>query len=383
MACGIGDKPQMILDQLLAQLDDHHSATGPGLIYVNQAAQDGIDQILNGLTNHYPGIDWCGAVGMAIIANESEHASEPAAAVMLLPFEPGSWQMFSGRQPLGQSTDPFHPAAALVHADPTTADLPEIIEQLATRVDKHQLYGGLTAGGAESEMIVHGQRLAGGLTGLAMTEQVQQLSRVTQGCSPLAASHTITECDQQYVISLDSEPALDVLLRDLGVEESIRQSRDGEVLLNALPRRQLQEGLLVGLNRTERDHHASFGDYLVRNLIGIDPQNRMIAIGAHAEQNTELVFCTRDREAARKDLIRICTEIREQVESDSMNILGAHYVSCIARGQALFGSVSAEASLLTHNLPGVPVIGFYANGEIAGNRLYGYTGVLTLFVQAA
>ncbi|MGB7297936.1 MAG: FIST C-terminal domain-containing protein, partial [Burkholderiaceae bacterium] len=119
-----------------------------------------------------------------------------------------------------------------------------------------------------------------------------------------------------------------------------------------------------------------------RNLIGIDPQSRLIAIGAEPADGDRLVFCTRDREAARTDLIRVCTELRDEVESESLSIRGAHFVSCVARGESLFGAVGAETALLRHNLGDVPTIGFYANGEIARERVYAYTGVLTLFVEA-
>ena len=61
-------------------------------------------------------------------------------------------------------------------------------------------------------------------------------------------------------------------------------------------------------------------------------------------------------------------------------MLGAHYVSCVARGERLFGAPGAELGIVAHNLGPIPLVGFFANGEIAGDRLFGYTGVLTLFV---
>jgi small ligand-binding sensory domain FIST len=92
------------------------------------------------------------------------------------------------------------------------------------------------------------------------------------------------------------------------------------------------------------------------------------------------VFCTRDARAARADLVRACTELRDELESDELAIRGGLYVSCVARGRALFGSPSAEVGLLQSQLGEFPLVGFFANGEIAHHRLYGYTGVLTLFV---
>jgi small ligand-binding sensory domain FIST len=107
-----------------------------------------------------------------------------------------------------------------------------------------------------------------------------------------------------------------------------------------------------------------------------------------------LAFCQRDVEAARRDLVRICSEIRDEVESQSepalaasgagaadpaRGILGALYISCSGRGGPHFGGPSAELRIVQHALGDVPLVGFFAAGEIARHHLYGYTGVLTVF----
>jgi len=76
----------------------------------------------------------------------------------------------------------------------------------------------------------------------------------------------------------------------------------------------------------------------------------------------------------------VCTELRGEIEDEGLQVRGALYHSCVARGANLFGSVGAEMDLIRHNLGELPLIGFHANGEIARDRIYGHTGVLTLFV---
>lgn len=381
LAHACDQEPLKALEQLITQLTDV-PANCPGLLYLNRAASVQCDAILAGLSQHLPTVQWTGVVADAVIADAHEYAERPAIVAMLMPLAPKTWQMFSGQQPLTEPSDIGGAASALIHVDPSSSGLPELIEDMAARVQTGYLFGGVTSGRTNgAEMIAHNERLAGGISGLALGTDVRLLSRVTQGCSPLAGKHVITECERQYVVELDGQPALDVLLKDLGVDDSTRQSTDGETLLNALPEQQLRRGLLVGLQNSSQGNNLGFGDYLVRNLIGIDPQNRMIAIGDEASKGDEMIFCTRDRDAARKDLIRVCTELRDEAESESLEICGAHFVSCIARGEALFGASGAETSLLAHNLPDVPIAGFYANGEVARERLYGYTGVLTLFVK--
>jgi hypothetical protein len=125
-----------------------------------------------------------------------------------------------------------------------------------------------------------------------------------------------------------------------------------------------------------------------------------------APVGSELTFCERNREAARRDLMRICAEIREELEVDetigtmnsiaphedsmpatelfsSKKITGAIYVSCAGRGGPHFGGDSAELQIMRHALGDVPLVGFFAGGEIAHQHLYGYTGVLTVFTAAA
>jgi small ligand-binding sensory domain FIST len=228
--------------------------------------------------------------------------------------------------------------------------------------------------------------LSGGLSGVVFSSEVDLRMRVTQGCRPLAGEHVISACQSNLIRTLDGRPALDVLLADLGVSEAVRSSSDGETLLRALPPERVRNGLLVGLadgDAPSRGPRPGFGDYVVRNLVGIDPHNRLLAVAAVPQEGDRAVFCTRDPQAARADLMRICTELREELETDSLEIRGAIYVSCLARGRALFGSGSVEIGLLQAQLGEFPLVGFFANGEIADHRLYGYTGVLALFTGPA
>ena len=116
---------------------------------------------------------------------------------------------------------------------------------------------------------------------------------------------------------------------------------------------------------------------MVRNLIGIDPGNKLIAIGDLARKGQRLHFCRRDRDTARADMTRMLGNIREGLYAPPR---GALYFSCLGRTGALFGGESAELQMIREALGEVPLAGFFGNGEISHNRLYGYTGVLTLFI---
>ena len=144
---------------------------------------------------------------------------------------------------------------------------------------------------------------------------------------------------------------------------------------------------------------GQFGaDTRVRHLIGLDPARQAVAVADLIEPGMRLAFCQRDVQAARRDLVRICSEIRDEVESQAVaampagapdpalaarRIQGALYISCSGRGGPHFGGPSAELKIVQHALGDVPLVGFFAAGEIARHHLYGYTGVLTVFTGGA
>jgi small ligand-binding sensory domain FIST len=378
------------VDEALAQLDGRvlaEAAAAPpalGLVYVTQAWSGRLGAIRELLAARAPHVRWVGAAAPGICAAGVEYIDTPAIALMVCTLRAADFRIFSGLAPLlGQSE---HFASALVHADPGTPDLAELLVDLSLRTRSGRLFGGVIEGSVDGEFQAPTQLadapVGGGVSGVAFGPAVRLLSRVTQGCAPLAGEHVISSCESHYIRTLDGRPALDVMLDDLDVPAHARGSRNGDAILRALPADRLAHGLMIGLTPADapRQPGFGFGDYLVRNVIGIDPENRLLAVAARPQPGDRVVFCTRDREAARADLIRICTELREEIETDSLQVLGAHYVSCVGRGPNLFGAMSAELQSIAHNLGDLPLVGFFANGEIAGDQLYGYTGVLTLFV---
>ncbi len=117
-------------------------------------------------------------------------------------------------------------------------------------------------------------------------------------------------------------------------------------------------------------------DYMVRNLVGIDEGNRLIAVGQLLSEGSEIMFCRRDGNTAKQDMQRMLTDIKGRINSPPR---GAVYYSCTGRGRYQFGPNSEELNLIRAELGELPLVGFFANGEIFHNRLYGYTGVLTVF----
>ena len=401
----------LVLAQLRAQMAAPAYDRSPtlALLYITdhyaQAAQD----ILDYLSVELPEItDWSGTVGVGIASNNVEYFNQPALALMLCELPSDQYRVFSGVAPLSLG---FEAHSALLHADANTPELPELIEEMALRTSSGYLFGGLSASRSQSVQFaiggdgnLKGQGAArgvfrGGLSGVAFAESVKLVSRVTQGCLPLSKGRVITAAQNNLVLELDGEPALDVLLRELGV--TLEQP---QTALSAV------RSTLVGLLRVDNDAAAqavrqtgNFGDdVLVRHIIGLDPVKRGVAVADSVSVGMQLAFCQRNVQAARADLMRVCTEIRDELEPEEFThkltphlvaplpesahqpeprIAGAVYVSCAGRGGPHFGGDNAELKIVRQALGDVPLVGFFAGGEIAHNHLYGYTGVLTVFVS--
>ena len=314
--------------------------SGLGFVYFTDPFVDCAQQILDSLREKTGVDNWVGSVGLGVLATGAEYQQEPALAAMVADIE--GFSVFSGRAPLKGGH------FAVVHADPAAPDVPGLLMDLSAKVASGYLVGGLSSSRSRTVQIANAV-LSGGLSGAALQPQTAVATRLTQGCVPFPGRFRVTECDQNIVATLDGRPALDVL------RETIRNETQ----------------VLIGIPVAGSDT----GDYTARNLVGIDPHNKLIAIGELVEPGDEILFCRRDRQAAFQDLERVSKELKSQVSRPR----GALYFSCLARGEHMFGARGAELEVIRRTLGEVPLVGFFCNGEISRDRLYGYTGVLTLF----
>ncbi len=347
-----------------------------GWCYLSDYYAPEAEAILNDLRLRMPGVAWVGTAGIGVAASGVEYFDEPALVLMVAPLARASFRLFSGRQPLAAASSGFVAHTALVHADGSTPDLQELLHELSARTATGYLFGGLSSARNRPLHIADGV-LTGGLSGVAFGPEVGLISRVTQGCQPIGPWRNITKAERNFVVSLDGQPALACAFQDLELD---RDAPNDEVA-------QALSTTLVGLITAAEDvptRPGQFGaDTVVRHLVGVDRQHQVLAIAERIEPGMRLAFCTRNAEAAQLDLVRIATEIRDEVESGAARqMAGALYVSCSGRGGPHFGARHAELQMVRRALGDVPLVGFFAGGEIARHHLYGYTGVLTVFTTA-
>lgn len=344
-----------------------------GWCYLSDYYAPQAEAILDELRSRMPGVDWVGTTGIGVAASGVEYIDEPALALMVAPLPRESFRLFSGLQPLPAASSGFVAHTALVHADGSSPDLQELIEELSIHTATGYLFGGLSSARNRPLHMAHSV-LTGGLSGVAFGPEVRLVSRVTQGCQPVGPVRNITAAERNIVISLDGQPALDCILQDLGLDGDIQDDELEQALSTTL----------VGLVATTEDVPTRPGQFgaetAVRHLVAVDRQHQILAIAEWIEPGMRLAFCKRNAQAARRDLVRITTEIRDEIESGAAHhMTGALYISCSGRGGPHFGSRNAELQIVRKALGEVPLVGFFAGGEIARHRLYGYTGVLTVF----
>lgn len=184
---------------------------------------------------------------------------------------------------------------------------------------------------------------------------------VSQGCRPVGETYAVTRSEQNVIFELGGQSAM---------------SRVEEMFTGASPRDQvlMRRGLHVGQAIDELKPELGRGDFLIRNVVGIDQASGAIAIGDMVEVGQTVQFQVRDAESAKQDL-RVVLE-RDLVLNEGP-VAGALLFSCNGRGRGLFGQAGHDISALRRAYGDVPVAGFFAGGEfgpVGGrNFLHGFT----------
>ena len=347
-----------------------------GLLYISDLFAGDMDAVVEILSSATGVAEWTGAAALGVIAGRKELFESPALAVMLLDLPDDAVQPYGpitdaasfevAAEQAASFSEDAGAALGIIHMDPTADPLGQglgLLPGVFAEAGGLYLVGGL-ASGREAMPIAATAGLAARAVGGALVALESGVATgVSQGCRPIGPARTITVEGDGVIGRLDDTPAMSVLLAELGLSG---------------------EPDVADLREALRDIHialpiagADWEDYLVRNLTGIDVQRGLVGISEAVADGDRAMFCRRDRTSAAEDLSRMAKDARRRLGRPPR---GALYVSCLARGPNLFGPGDQELAILHAAIGGdCPVVGFFANGEIAHDRIYGYTGVLTLF----
>jgi small ligand-binding sensory domain FIST len=342
-----------------------------GIVYANEPAGAAFPDLVVALARGTGIESWVGGVGLGVLSAAGEIYDEPALVLMTASLPREAFRVFAATGDPGSDIPRRHaqwieaaqPALAIVHGDPRCPELPRATIDLMAASGAF-LVGGLLSHRSPSPLLA---RDAGGpdfgeegLAGVMVSAEIPVATALSQGCIPIGPVRRIDDARDNIVMTIDGRPAFSVFLEDIGPEFAQNLRRAGGVIFAGLP--------VAG---------SDTGDYLVRDLMAVDPGRGWLVIGETVAPGDRILFCRRDPESARRDLERMTGQLAKRLNGRPK---AGIYVSCVARGANLFGESGVETALIRDALGDFPLIGFFANGEISRDRLYGHTGVLTLFV---
>lgn len=328
-----------------------------------------------------------GSSGSGIIGPGTEVEGRPALSLLVLAL-PGVrlFPLYIDQEGLEgtRTSDAWHRRAEaeppdvsgwFVFADPYRMDCDAYIEGLSSAYPSIPVIGGLASGDHRAQrthVFLNGDVFDQGAVGVGIGGSYEVRTVVSQGAEPIGQPWTITSAERHLIQTIGQRPALEVL-------------RDTLQGLSAEMRERAQRNLLVGLVMDEYRDEFRRGDFVIRNLMGADPNTGVIAIGDQPRVGQTIQFQLRDARAADDELKEMLARTRESLVDASP--VAAVLCSCNGRGQGLFGASNHDAGLVDQELSLKNVAGFFCNGEIGpvGGRTYlhGFTASLGLIVPRA
>ena len=260
----------------------------------------------------------------------------------------------------------------LMLADPFSFPADVLLDHLNEAGSAPPIVGGMASGGLEAgrnSLFFNDEILRDGAVGAILTGP-GMTTVVSQGCRPVGKTYAVTRAERNVLFELGGAPAMS------RIEELYGEAGERDQLL-------IRRGLHVGSAITETKPELARGDFLIRNVVGVDRESGAIAISDLIEVGRTVQFQVRDAESAREDLRAVLERERRARPSD---VAGALLFSCNGRGSALFGQPDHDVSAMRRAFGDVPVAGFFAAGEmgpVAGkNFLHGFTASILLFRES-
>ena len=360
---------QAVMNDCVQQLKAAPTEANFGFIYATDTMTSDFPELVKQCKSVTDIKHWVGTIGLGVIAPNQELYDMPAVSIMLASFDEDEFTMVpSINNPSDIASNLHWPRKfatnfGVLHGDPFNEQTQNLIEDIQQQIDNGFIVGGLTSS-RDKHYQVSNDIVSGGISGVLFSENVSVLTNLSQGCRPVGEKHSITKAQENVAFTLDKKPALDVLMQDMDISDFQElEEKSGEVY--------------VGMCISGSDK----SDYTVRNLVGLDPEHNIFAINDYLNEGDEIVFCKRTEQTAIDDMQHMLDNIAGRLKHKPENnkIKGGSYVSCLGRGREQFGNDSEEIKMIQNTLGDFPLTGFFANGEIHHNKLYGYTGVLTLF----
>ena len=356
-----------------------------GLVYLSPKFFPHAAQVLEILRVHarIPLLAGCSGSGLVANAEELEGAGGLVLALYSLPGAKLKGVRFTEEQVATAAGENFWPVETgvakdkvngwLAFVDPFHLDAEKWLRSWNENYSPLPVYGGLASGNFPeplTQLYLDGEVFEDGGVAIAVGGEVTLTGVISQGCTPIGEAWTLTRVQQNLIQHIGNRPAYAVL------SETVQQ-------LSAEEQRKVQGNLHIGLVVNEYLDEFHRGDFLVRNLLGGDPNSGVLQVGALPRMGQTIQFQRRDAAAASEDLNELLARAKKNLAGKK--IYGGCLFCCNGRGKNLFGRPSHDAELVQAHFGPTGVAGFFCNGEIGPvgekNFLHGFTASLALFVK--
>lgn len=376
-------------DALLECAKEVREALGPGpvtlaLAFVTPHFADFYDRLYRILASSLRSETLLGCSASGVIGGGQEIERFPAVTltaaqlpdVTVCPFHlegalpdlddpPDSWERLVGVE--GADEPQF-----VLLADPFTTRTEMLLAGLDYAFPNSAKIGGMASGATSAglnALFLDEEVFNGGTVGAALSGNIVADTVVAQGCRPIGELMRVTSCKENILYELDDRSVFPVL------EELIAN-------LDERDRNLARTALFLGVVMDEFKEEPGAGDFLIRNLIGIDPNSGAVAIGEYLQEGMRVRFHLRDADTSAEDLHAVLTGYETTLERKNA-VSGALLFSCLGRGEHLYKKPNFDTGVFKQHLGDVPVGGFFCNGEIGPvggtTFLHGYTSSFGLF----
>ncbi|PKB65904.1 MAG: hypothetical protein BZY81_08800 [SAR202 cluster bacterium Io17-Chloro-G4] len=387
-ASSVSELPNLApaIDECITGLKSSLGDTQPDLavVFVSPHFESEYDQVVELIGQGLGPVKIFGCSGGGIIGDGVEVEQRPGISITgaslpgveIVPFHlsgdslpdldagPNSWEELLG---VPSSQEPQF----VVLADPFSFPVQNLLMGLDFAYSQSAKIGGLASGASSqggNALFLGDQTHNSGAIGLALHGNITVDTVVAQGCRPIGQTMHITESRQNLLLGLDGQAPL-VVLKELF---QTMNERDQALMQNSL---------FLGVVMDEFLESPKQGDFLIRNVVGMDARTGTLAIGETLKEGQMVQFHLRDADTSAEDL----TAVLERFATDNREnqVQGALLFSCLGRGQYLYGRPNHDTDIFHEKLGQVPLGGFFCNGEIgpvSGTTfLHGYTSSFGIF----
>jgi small ligand-binding sensory domain FIST len=356
--------------EIIEQFDGEH----PDLVVCFASAEHGgaFEDVSDGLRKLLEPEVFMGCTAVAVAGGGLEIEREPGLSVFAARFGGGrvtgvgldAERTEDGFAISGWPDELATRGTLLVLADPFSFPVPDFLRLCNEQVPDLQVMGGMAsaaAGPGGNRLVLDDRIVTAGAVGVMCSEDVPIRAVVSQGCRPIGTPLTITSAERNLAHELAGRPAMERL------QEIVQAATDAD-------RKLMREGLHVGIVVDEHRLDFERGDFLIRNLLGVEVSTGSLAFSESVEVGQTVQFQVRDAAAADEDLRCLLADVTGS---------GALMFTCNGRGTRLFSRPDHDAGVIAELLGDVPMAGAFCAGEIGPvggrNFLHSFTASVAVF----